>query len=406
MNQHKCVEFFQTAIKVVTFHASEMPALPGLCFYGKRYYNLWFIDYDTMAAIMTETGDFLANDRFKEILHWVVATFVVTGKPVGSRSVARRSSEQLSAATVRNIMADLEEMGYLRQPHASAGRVTTDKAYRFYVDYLMKRSILYRTDRDMIERDLCVDDSADRLMARASQVLSRASNNVGIVVSPPISHVALEHIHFTKLADNRILVILASRSGMVQNRIIHYDTEIFQTELDRSARYIVDHFKNLTLPEIHRRILQMINHERALYDKFVQQIITLSSMAFSEQENDVGAGIYLDGAANLIKAPEFSDINKMKLLFETIEQKNRLATLLSRCIDEDTGEVRITIGSENALPGIEDCALITSRYVVDEKTHGTLGILGPTRMEYARAISLVDYVARLFGHVLETGTRQ
>ena len=353
-----------------------------------------------------DNGDFLANERFKEILHWVIATFIVTGKPVGSRSVARRSSEQLSAATVRNIMADLEEMGYLRQPHASAGRIPTNKAYRFYVDYLMKRSVLSPTDRVMIERDLCVDDSADRMMARASHVLSRVSNNLGIVVSPPISQVSLEYIHFTKLADNRILVILASRSGMVQNRIIHYEGEIFQAELDKSARYIVEHFKKLTLPEIHRRILQMINQERALYDRFMQQIITLSSMSFSDMDGDAGAGIYLDGAYNLIRAPEFSDINKMILLFETIEQKSRLATLLSRCIDEESGEVMITIGAENALPGIEDCALIASRYVVDEKTHGTLGILGPTRMEYARAISLVDYVARLFGQVLEMGTRQ
>ena len=355
---------------------------------------------------MTDTGDFLANERFKEILQWVIATFIVTGKPVGSRSIARCSREQLSAATVRNIMADLEEMGYLRQPHASAGRVPTDKAYRFYVDYLMKRSVLSANDRVMIERDLCVDDSAERMMARASHVLSRVSNNLGIVVSPPISQVALEHIHFTKLADNRILVILASRSGMVQNRIIHYEDEIFQAELDKSARYIVEHFKNLTLPEIHRRILQMINQERALYDKFTQQIITLSSMSFADSDDDMGAGIYLDGASNLIKTPEFSDVNKMKLLFETIEHKSRLANLLLRCIDDEPGDVKITIGAENALPGIEDCALIATRYVVDEKTHGTLGILGPTRMEYARAISLVDYVARLFGQMLETGTRQ
>jgi heat-inducible transcriptional repressor len=351
-------------------------------------------------------GDFDLDERKKLILKSIIDDYIMTAEPIGSRTIAKKNNMGISPATIRNEMADLEEMGYLRQPHASAGRIPTDKAYRFYVDYLMKRSVLSTTDRNMIERDLCVDDSADRLMARASQVLSRASNNVGIVVSPSISHVALEHIHFTKLADNRILVILASRSGMVQNRIIHYEGEIFQTELDRSARYIVEHFKNLTLPEIHRRILQMINQERALYDKFMRQIITLSSMAFSERENDPGTGIYLDGASNLIKSPEFSDVNKMKLLFETMEQKSRLATLLSRCIDEEPGEVRITIGAENALPGIEDCALIASRYVVDEKTHGTLGILGPTRMEYARAISLVDYVARLFGQVLETGTRQ
>jgi heat-inducible transcriptional repressor len=325
---------------------------------------------------------------------------------VGSRSVARHSREQLSAATVRNIMADLEEMGYLQQPHSSAGRVPTDKAYRFYVDYLLKRKDLSPRDRGIIDRDLRLDDSAEHMMARASQVLSRVSQNVGIVVSPPISRVALEHIHFTKLTDNRILVILVSRSGIVQNRIILYEEEIFQNELDQAARYIVEHFKDRTLDEIRNQILHMLQQERALYDKFTQQIITLSTKALSGEGNALDAEVYLDGASNLIKTPEFSDINKMKLLFETIEQKSRLAALLSSCIEGDTQEVRIMIGAENALPGIEDCTLITSRYVVDENTHGSLGILGPTRMEYARAISLVDYVARLFGRVLETGTKQ
>lgn len=357
-------------------------------------------------GIMADTREHIFNERFREILHWVIATFILTGKPVGSRSIARHSREQLSAATVRNIMADLEEMGYLQQPHASAGRVPTDKAYRFYVDYLLKRRDLSPRDRGIIDRDLLLDDSAEHLMARASQVLSRVSQNVGIVVSPPISRVALEHIHFTKLADNRILVILVSRSGIVQNRIIHYEEEIFQNELDQAARYIVEHFKDRTLNEIRAKILNMIQQERALYDKFTQQIITLSAKAFSGQSDVLDTEVYLDGASNLIKTPEFSDINKMKLLFETIEQKSRLAALLSRCIEGDTQEVRILIGAENALPGIEDCTLITSRYVVDENTHGSLGILGPTRMEYARAISLVDYVARLFGRVLETGTKQ
>jgi heat-inducible transcriptional repressor len=350
---------------------------------------------------MAEANDYLVSERIREILHWVIATFIVTGKPVGSRTIARHSREQLSAATVRNIMADLEDMGYLHQPHPSAGRVPTDKAYRFYVDYLIKRKDLSASDRDIIDRDLRLDDSADHLMARTSQILSRISNNVGIVVSPPISRVALKHIHFTKLTDNRVLIILVSRSGIVQNRIIHHDEETTQTELDQAARYIIEHFKDRTLIEIRNQIRKMIRKEQALYDKFMRRVITLSTKAFADSELD--AEIYLDGASNLIRAPEFSDINKMKLLFETIEQKNRLATLISQCIESDTQEVRITIGAENALPGIEDCTLITSRYVVDDKTHGSLGILGPTRMEYDRAISLVDYVARLFGRVLETG---
>jgi heat-inducible transcriptional repressor len=355
---------------------------------------------------MVDAGDYIVNERIREILHWVIATFIFTGKPVGSRRIARHSREQLSAATVRNIMADLEERGYLHQPHASAGRVPTDKAYRFYVDFLLKRRVIAQRDRDIIDRDLRLEDSAEHLMERTSQVLSRISKNMGIVISPPISHVALKHVHFIKLADNRILVILVSRAGIVQNRVIGYSEEISQTELDQAARYIVEHFKDRTLFEIRNQILKLIQKEQALYDRFMQRVITLSTKAFSETEGGMDAEVYLDGASNLIKTPEFSDINKMKLLFETIEQRSRLAALISRCIEGDTQEVRITIGAENALPGIEDCTIVTSRYVVDDKTQGSLGILGPTRMEYGRAISLVDYVARLFGRVLETGTKQ
>ncbi len=352
---------------------------------------------------MADTNEYLFNERVREILNWVIATFIVTGKPVGSRKIARNSREQLSPATVRNIMADLEDMGYLHQPHASAGRVPTDKAYRFYVDYLLKRQRLSPQDRDMIDRDLRVNDSAEHLMARASHVLSRVSKNVGIVVSPPISRVKLQHIHFVKLADKRILIILVSRSGIVQNRVITYDEEISQLELDQAARYLVENFRDMTLLEIRNKILGMIQKEQALYDKFMRHVIALSAQTFSDADSELETEVYLDGTANLISTPEFSDINKMKLLFETIEQKSRLAALISRCIEGDAQEVRITIGAENALPGIEDCTLVASRYIVDEKTHGSLGILGPTRMEYAKAISLVDYVARLFGQVLETG---
>jgi len=354
---------------------------------------------------MAEQNEYFSNARTREILHWVISTHIITGKPVGSRSVARYSSEGLSPATVRNIMADLEEMGYLYQPHPSAGRIPTDEAYRFYVDCLIKRKDISDQDRELIDRDLKLDNNAEIFMERTSQVLSRVSNNVGIVLSPPISSVALKHIHFTKLTENRILVILVSRSGIVQNRVIQYPEEITQSELDQAARYIVENFKNRTLLKIRLQILKMLQKEQALYDKFMQNIITLSTRSFVETEGNQEAQIYLDGTSNLIKTPEFTDINKMKLLFETIEEKNRLAALISRCIDGDTQEVQITIGAENALPGIEDCTLVASRYVIDENTRGSLGILGPTRMEYTRAIALVDYVARLFGHMLETGNK-
>lgn len=356
-----------------------------------------------LGKAMPGTDNLILNQRNREILQWVISTFVVTGKPVGSRKIARQSLENLSAATVRNIMADLEEMGYLHQPHPSAGRIPTDKAYRFYVDYLLKRHDISPHDRNVVDRDLRGNDSPEHLMARASQILSRVSNNLGIVVSPPISRVSLQHIQFIKILDRRIMVILVSRSGIVQNRVIQAEEEYTQADLDQAARYLVEQFKDKSLFEIKTELLRMIQQDRALYDKFIQRVITLSTKTFSNAIEDIDAEVYLDGASNLIKTPEFSDINRMRALFETIEQKSRLATLISQCIRADSQEVKITIGNENALPGIEDCTLITSRYAVDEKTHGSLGILGPTRMEYGRAISLVEYVARIFGRVLGTG---
>jgi heat-inducible transcriptional repressor len=349
---------------------------------------------------MQSGEEFGLGERPREILEWAISTFVTTGEPVGSRTIARHSREHLSAATVRNIMADLEEMGYLRQPHASAGRIPTDKAYRFYVDNMLRRHDLSLRDREIIDANLLQDDSADHLMARTSHVLSRVSGNLGIVISPPISRVALEHIQFVKLKDDRILVVLISGSGIVQNRVIRSEEKYTPAELEQAARYLVENFRSKTLLEIRLRILEMLREEKARYDSLMQRVIVLGTQSFSEGADEPRLELYFDGASNLIQTPEFSDINRMRLLFETIEEKNRLASLLAQCIREDTQEVRITIGAENALPGIEDCTLITSPYAVDGKTQGSLGILGPTRMEYGRAISLVEYVARLFGRVL------
>jgi heat-inducible transcriptional repressor len=349
---------------------------------------------------MTSNPGPTLDERAREILQWAISTFVATGKPVGSRTIARRSHEHLSAATVRNIMADLEEMGYLHQPHPSAGRIPTDKAYRLYVDSMLQKREISARERQLIDSSLKSEDNPGLLMARTSQILSSVSQNLGIVVSPPISQVALQHIQFIKLSENRLLVVLVSRSGIVQNRVIHPIEDYTQVELDQAARYIVEHFKEKTLSEIKVELSRTIGEERAKYDQFVRRVMLLSNQVFSGASDESESAIYLDGASNLIKNPEFSDITRMRVLFEAIEQRSRLAHLISECIKGDTQEVRITIGAENALAGIEDCTLIASRYVVDEKTMGSLGILGPTRMEYARAISLVEYVARIFGQVL------
>jgi heat-inducible transcriptional repressor len=347
-----------------------------------------------------QSSDPNTNRRAREILQHAISTFVNTGRPVGSRGIARQSREDLSPATVRNIMADLEELGYLMQPHHSAGRVPTDKGYRFYVDDLLERHEISPEDRAAIDRDLRPDDDAEHLMARTSQALSRVSHNLGIVVTPPLSRIALQHLQFVRLSENRILVILVSRSGIVQNRVIHLDEQFTQTQLDQAARYIVEHFRDKTLCEIRALVLQMISRERALYDRFIQRVIKLSTQSFAETADEAESSVFLDGASNLIKTPEFSDINKLRALLEAIEQKGRLALLISQCIREDAQEVRIAIGAENALPEIAACTLITSPFALDERTHGSVAILGPTRMEYARAIALVEYASRLLSNFL------
>ncbi len=220
------------------------------------------------------------------------------------------------------------------------------------------------------------------------------------MVSPPLSQIALQYLQFVRLSENRILVILVSRSGIAQNRVIHVDEEFSQTELDQAARYIVENFKDRTLCEIRAQILQMISHERALYDRFIQRVIKLSTRSFAATDDETETAVFLDGASNLIKTPEFSDINKLRALLQAIEQKGRLAFLISQCIREDSQEVRIAIGTENALPEVSACALVTSPFAVDERTHGSVAILGPTRMEYARAIALVEYASRLLSNFL------
>jgi heat-inducible transcriptional repressor len=170
--------------------------------------------------------------------------------------------------------------------------------------------------------------------------------------------------------------------------------------LDEAARYSVEHFKDKNLCEIRALVLQMISRERALYDSFIQRVIKLTTRSFAQADDEIEGSVFFEGTSNLIKNPEFSDINKLRALLEAIEQKGRLALLISQCIREDAQEVRIAIGAENALPEIAACTLITSPFALDERTHGSVGILGPTRMEYARAIALVEYASRLLSSFL------
>ncbi len=344
----------------------------------------------------------MLDERSREILALLIKTHISTGQPVSSRAIARLSSEGLSAATVRNIMAELEQAGYLQQPHTSAGRIPTDKGYRFYVDHILEKARLSEVDENTIQRGMLGEQwpSAEQLMTRASHLLSHLSESVGIVVSPRFSTDLIRHIEFVRLSDGRILVVTVSRAGIVQDRLIRVEGNFTQDELDRTARYVNANFSGMSLVGIRAELLKRMAEEKALYDSLLQNAILLCEKGLSETE-EAEAEVFVEGTSNILAKPDFADLERLRELLRLFEEKSRLVKLLNECIATVAQPpIGVRIGAENSLPGLRGCAVITSTYSYGHQVVGSLGVVGPMRMEYARMISVVDYVARLLERAL------
>jgi heat-inducible transcriptional repressor len=350
---------------------------------------------------MALLGNQKLSQREQDILKSVVDAYISNGKPVGSRTLSRRRRGDLSPATIRNIMSDLETAGYLCQPHTSAGRVPTDEGYRYYVDHLMESTSLNRNERDVIDQNIFKTDSHDSVMERVSQAISLATDNVGFVISPSLGHNLLKHLEFILIGDSRFLAIIVTRSGLVHNRVIQVDESFAQQELDQTARFVNENYAGLSLLQIRNEILKKMGEEKALYDRLLNNVILLCNRGLIDEVSNQDVDIYVDGASKLFDKPEFADTVRMRSLFKTFEEKSKLVKILNACINEKPGEgVRIIIGSENRIPGMRDYTLITSPLLQQDHRLGSVGILGPTRLQYARAITVVDYVAKLFGQLL------
>ena len=355
-----------------------------------------------------EKGPDFPDSRGQTILSAVVNEHFVTGEPVGSKTIAEKFAKVsgLSPASIRNVMAELEDLGLLEQPHTSAGRVPTDKGYRFFVDNLLGVLSVSNEDLRRIGDEFGLNPSEfaatpDRLMERTSQLLSALSNNVGIVVSPSLANDRLQHIEFVNLSDNRILVVLVSAPNIVHNRIIRLKVSFTREELEKTANYLNAEFVGKSLSEIRSSILHLMHEEKALFDRLLQTAVILCSQSIEEDEDKLGE-VYVDGTSNILTKSDFADLERLRGLLATIGEKSRLIQILNECIARDDaakGNVQVVIGSENRTPTLRNCTLISAPYRVgDGSAVGTLSVLGPTRIEYARMISLVSYVAR----VLET----
>jgi heat-inducible transcriptional repressor len=339
------------------------------------------------------------DERPREILRLIIRSYITSGEPVGSRTLAKAMGWGLSPATIRNIMSDLEEEGYLSQPHTSAGRIPSEKGYRFYVNNLADSGGLTKSDERYVSRMLSESDSPEDVMSRASVVLSTISKNVGIVVAPPMAATVLKLIEFVDLTDGKILVIFVSTSGLLQRKLIRVNARYTQEELDRAGRYLVEKFSGKTLTEIRNELLHMMQAERALFDRMLSLLQTWRESL--DQEPLAVDTVYVQGTANIISQPEFADVERMRLLFQMFEEKGRLVKILNECIASNSSDtVKIAIGSELGVRDMRDFTLITSSYISSDHTTGFLGIIGPTRMEYERGISIVGYLGRLMGEII------
>jgi heat-inducible transcriptional repressor len=338
------------------------------------------------------------DHRSRDILRQAIRTFIHCGEPVGSRTLAKLNPEGLSPATIRNIMSDLEETGYVYQPHTSAGRVPTDKGYRFYVSTLTEHEGITPIEQEMIGSSLReVDSDMTSLAQRTSHLLSQLTDQVSFVIGPDSRQSVLRHVDFIKLSPHRILVVLVSQTGQVTNRVIDIAEDLSGEELQKCALYLMDEFSGYTLVEIREALVSRMKQMRAIYDRLVGNALKLGTAAFTDAP--APRDVYLEGASRMLNKPEFkTDIEKAAQLISILEEKGRLLEILNACL-EGTG-LQIIIGSEARVPDFEGVSLIAARYRYGNTELGSLGIMGPTRMEYARFISVVDYIAQSFSRAI------
>jgi heat-inducible transcriptional repressor len=335
------------------------------------------------------------GSRQREVLTAIVETFISTGEPVGSRTLARSNREGLSPATIRNVMADLSDAGFLEQTHTSSGRVPTPEAYRYYVEQISGNAQLAPQDEAIISDSLAGVADVQEFMERTSRVLSLVSRNVGVTVAVSGTRNALEHVYFSRLGDQKVLAVLVTRSGLVRDRVLRLDLK--QDELDLAARYINENFRGWTMEAMRGELARRIEQERSEYDRLMNSIEKLYKQGALVAEPTAQV-VFVEGAANLVAAQE--DRKRLEEMLRTLEEKEKVAQLLSAYLNVKQEAVRVVIGLDDALPSMQNFVLIGAPARSGNDMVGSLAVIGPTRMDYQHTITAVSYIARLFDKIL------
>lgn len=335
------------------------------------------------------------DERDKKVLQAVIDSYIQTGAPVGSSLISEKFSLGVSPATIRNIMAELEELGLLTHPHTSAGRVPTDKGYRYYIDSLI--SIEHNTEEisSQLQKpaELHGGDIED-LMEEVSQLLARLSRYTGVVIAPAEPESSYKHIEFVRLRGRRVLIIFVTSAGVVQNKLIELDETLSQHELNAFAAYLDQELEHSTLADIRQRLLERVREERAAFLRLMEETYR-ASVEVREKDKEK---VYIGGASQILENPEFADMEKLRALFRAFEDKYKLLRLLDRAVAAEG--IKVFIGSENPFFEMQGCSLVVGTYKAGSDVIGTLGVIGPTRMQYKQVIQVVDYTARLLSRLL------
>jgi heat-inducible transcriptional repressor len=335
------------------------------------------------------------GNREREILTALVETFITTGEPVGSRTLARSNREGLSAASIRNVMADLSEAGFLEQPHTSSGRVPTTEAYRYYVEQITGTASLAPQEESMISDSLAGITDVQEFMERTSHVLSLISRNVGVAVATSGPRNALEHVYFSRLSDQKVLAVLVTRSGLVRDRVLRLDLQ--QDDLDLAARYINENFRGWTMEAMRSELSRRIDQERSDYDRLMHSIEQLYKQGALAAEHGTQV-VFVEGAANLVTGDQ--DRERLQEMLKTLEEKEKVAQLLGAYLDVKQEAVRVVIGLDQTLPSMQNFVLIGAPARAGNDMMGSLAVIGPTRMDYQHTMTAVSYIARLFDKIL------
>jgi heat-inducible transcriptional repressor len=342
--------------------------------------------------------DLFLSDRMRRVLEIVIEDYILSAEPVGSRTISKKSSLNLSPASIRNIMADLEDLGLLAQPYTSAGRIPTEKGLRFYVDSIINVHELNDLEQQEIRSKYLnhLIEGPD-LFREISRILSSSSHYLGIVWTPRMSLVVFQHIEFVKLRRHLVLTILVSTTGLVHNRMIEVEKDFSQSELNHLGDYLNSFLAGLTLYQVREKLLEQMRVAKNAYDDLLEQALKLGEKAFSSIDD---TDVFIEGKTNILNEPEFSNVSRMTDLFRAFEEKATMVKLLDKFLDPKG--VQIAIGSESQVQEMETCSLVTSTYSCSGEVLGVLGVIGPRRMNYSRVIPLVGYTARILTEILET----